>query len=47
MGPMSFDEAMSLAIKEDRKTVTRRVIKPQPMAKLAYVCMGYKQGPHG
>lgn len=44
MKPMLFNTEMVQALLADRKTVTRRVIKPQPRAKLAYCCMGDKYG---
>ena len=44
MKPMLFNTEMVQALLADRKTVTRRVIKPQPRAKLAYCCMGDKHG---
>lgn len=44
MKSLLFNTTMVRAILEDRKTVTRRVVKPQPVSKLAYVCMGYKHG---
>lgn len=39
-----FNTDMVKAILDGRKTVTRRVIKPQPKAKIAYRCAGYGCG---
>lgn len=40
MKPILFNTDMVQALLEGRKSVTRRVVKPQPKSKLAYVCMG-------
>lgn len=47
MKPILFNTDMVWAILDGRKTVTRRVVKPQPNSKLAYACMGYKHGTWG
>lgn len=44
MKPILFNTDMVRALLEGRKTVTRRVIRPQPLSKLAYICMGHKHG---
>lgn len=44
MKQILFNTEMVKAILDGRKTCTRRVVKPQPKARLAYVCMGYKYG---
>lgn len=44
MKPILFNTEMVKAILEGRKTVTRRLIKPQPDGKIAYCMAGYKHG---
>lgn len=39
-----FNKDMVRAILHGRKTVTRRVIKPQPMGRICYCMAGYKHG---
>lgn len=45
--PILFNTEMVRAILDGRKTVTRRVVKPQPVGKLAYCMAGYKHGTWG
>lgn len=45
--PILFNTEMVQAILDDRKTVTRRIIKPQPKAKIAYCCDGSNCGKWG
>ena len=42
--PILFNTEMVQAILDGRKTVTRRVIKPQPKMRLCYCCGGYEAG---
>ena len=44
MKPIIFNTEMVKAILDGRKTVTRRVIKPQPLGRIAYIMAGYKHG---
>ena len=45
--PILFNSHMVRAILDGRKTVTRRVVKPQPVSKLAYCMAGHKHGTWG
>lgn len=42
--PIIFNTDMVRAILDGRKTVTRRVVKPQPLGRIAYCMAGYKHG---
>lgn len=42
--PILFNTEMVRALLDGRKTVTRRVITPQPKAKLAFIAMGHNCG---
>lgn len=45
--PILFNTEMVRAILDGRKTVTRRVIKPQPKSKICYCFAGYRAGKWG
>lgn len=47
MKPILFNTEMVRAILDGRKMVTRRVIKPQPKSRLAYIYKGCHQGEWG
>lgn len=47
MKPINMKPWEVQALLENRKSSARRVVKPQPVSKLAYVCMGYKHGTWG
>jgi len=44
MKPILFNTEMVRGLLGGRKSVTRRVVKPQPLDKICYTCMGYKHG---
>lgn len=44
MKPALFNTEMVKALLDGRKSVTRRVVKPQPKSRLVYTCMGSNHG---